>query len=193
MKDISKETVRSLNDLFNLHELHFYVVWADLMSVISEGLSLNIMIIQRNLLQRVLGKGLCTNEITGLAKLITRDCDSRNKVCRGWERKILRERISSKNEDIRRQRIKWLNTTQRVEPLIPFTARTEFRKIKVAELRSDWKAKGDKMLRKVEWLSPEVSDFQDGVPISDKILQEMFGDTAEEGIILGGIEASENI
>ena len=71
MKELTIYTVRSLSELYNIHELHLTVVWADFVSVISEGVNFNTMILQRNFLQRLLSNNGCTNEIIGLAMSIS--------------------------------------------------------------------------------------------------------------------------
>ena len=38
-----------------------------------------------------------------------------------------------------------------------------------------------------------VPDQVDGVRIDEKFLKEKFGDTADEGLVLGGLEVSDNV
>ena len=54
MRNINNITVRGLSSLYTNFELHRKVVWADFVSVLSEGIKYNTMVAQRNFMQSLI-------------------------------------------------------------------------------------------------------------------------------------------
>ena len=110
-----------------------------------------------------------------------------------WERRIIKDRVKIKNNEIAKQRSKWQAITARVETLLPRDAKAWYKQIKKEELEWAWIHKKEELQKKLNYQIPEPADTLDGIPIGESILRETHGDTIEEGIILGGIQASREV
>ena len=76
---------------------------------LKNGLKLQNRIAQKDFLEVSLKKNLFPKEVTSIAKKLSKGCDKKLKT---EARKILKNRISEKNKDIKRMRSEWDKTSR---------------------------------------------------------------------------------
>ena len=171
---------------------HPVLEMADLEQDVGLGAKLVTMVCQKNLLDRLLRGGGAPNEIIQLAKKINCDLERR---CKAWEKRILEERIRKKGIEIRRVRREWEKASRKVERVLEGDLLLAYKNAKKSELRITWQREKANMEKKVrdKVSGVKVPEELEGVPVADRLLQEKCGTPEVEGLVLGGLEVSDNV
>ena len=196
MRVISSATILQLNNIIDQHRLQLnrQIVFQDLTRDVSEGSKFTLMIIQRNFLEHLLRTNTTTAEIESLAKQIHLS----NERVKCEEKRILNVRLKEKRKDLLTQRFIWQKASKKAEKSIDYSMLQQYRGIKKCEFNLVWhnevQDKKSKLQRKVMRMNPLLNlENYEGIPVTDQGLEDKFGYWIEEGVILGNIEASDDI
>ena len=161
----------------------------DLVMDISLGSKATVLQSQHDFLNKLITRNSTTHEIGSLAARIT-GLGSRS---RRWEKKILRERITIKKRQLLIQRREWKTKAAQVESLLPPEEVPVYKRIKSNEITRVWEAEKQQKARKLRWLKEVRSHDIQGILNNDRDLIEKYGAPEEKGLVLGGIEATDNV
>ena len=157
---------------------------------ISLGIKTTVSTTQLHLLKGLLHKRGAPNEIRHLASKIVLS-QSRNVF---WESRILLVRIKMKLKEIKGLKYMWTRASVRIRKILQGDQVQRYEDIKKQELSRVWNEEKAKSRGKVSWFtrSPLLESIQ-GIPNRDDELIRVFGDIPDEGLVLGGIEATTEI
>ena len=133
-----------------------------------------------------------------IAKKLSKGCDKKLKT---EVRKILKNRISEKNKEIKKMRSEWDKTSRECRQILQLSQRSEceLNNLRRSELNRVWRQNVDRLKNKMNhWAytqgnSNTIPHDWEGIAISDEKLEEMFGDQDDEVLIYGGIVQTDNM
>ena len=170
---------------------------AELKKDVKEGIKYTKMSSQKLLLMKLLTLRIATPEIILTAKKIISPTNTKRN--QRDEKRIMKQRITTKNKEIREQGRKWESSSERIERMFEPEARKQYRKMKNLDLEQVWKYENTRIAKRIVWLIKKyntkeiVPDIIDGIVIGDKQLEERFGEPGIEPAVNGGIEISMNM
>ena len=196
MRNLSKATLQGLSALLgasrNLNDQLQQEEWATCLKDISLGSKITVMTAQRDYLKKLQRKKMSTPEIRKLARLVTRK--GRGERSKRWEQLILQERIAVKSRELKDLRKKWLVSSQEAERIFQEgRARSEYRRLKKSELNTTWSKQRGRLQTKFKNKAVVPPPSIDGICLTDQGLQAKFGDRTQGGLVLHGIEPSNNV
>ena len=178
---------------------------SDLLRDLSLGSSVTTLTKQRNFLEFLQRNKLATPEIGFLARRIHREVNAPGKGyspgawsrIRREEQRILALRIKDAEAEIQRKKRLWTRQSLKISERLPSRLREEYKRIKQAEMQIIWQRNGARLQKKREWCLRKAGllreAYCEGIPVGDQELEDRFGSWQEEGVILGGIQASSNV
>ena len=164
--------------------------YAEVTGSIIQGFVLNKLLWTRNFFERLHKFGGTTKEIRTRAQ---RNIGNSTRNLRKETSRLMCQRIGTINSEVRVQRRRCSQIYSKVENSFNFPARRRFLDIKRTELSRVWEAEKSLKLEKLESLKPKLPEELDGVLLSDDKLRAAHGDPVGEVVVLGGIQASDNM
>ena len=165
--------------------------YAELTGSIIQGFILNKLVWTRNFFERLQKTGGTTKEIQ------SRD---RRNMGRNYTRstkkevsRLMCQRIGTIGGEIRAQQHKCRSIAARIEEAFDPQSRRQFSEIKRTETSRVWEIERTLKMKKLQDLKPKLPEVLDGILLSDEKLREAYGNPTVEVVVLGGIQASENI
>ena len=187
---ISQVASRELRTLYEISRPR--IGFADVTDTIIQQFILTKLIWTRNYFQRLQKSGGSTREIVSRSRRnLGRNVNPR---CIKKEiSRLMSQKIGNISYEIRVQKKKCLSRTTSVEEALNLQARSIFRDIKKRESERVWGVEKKLKLEKLERHRPQIPGEISGIMLEESALRDTFGDPTQEVMILGGIQASDNI
>ena len=149
-------------------------------------------IMRRNILDRMYNAGLATPEIQLTAKRVF--SIRRAHRAPGMEKQILKNRVKEANTDIYKIKNQWSAASRKAEGFLSGDSIQEYRNLKNWEIQRIWNIEKESMLNKLKRMRMrEMPREVHGIPNRDEDLLMKFGIDKEEGLVLAGIEVTQEI
>ena len=161
-----------------------------------QGVRVTTLTCQKNHLEKCKRLGLASKEVVSRAKINLGARRIENNNVRGLRKetnRLLNLQIVEKKRTIRAEEKKWWSMRKAEDARLVPPARQKLNQIRHIELNRIWENLVKDLSQKLENLKPRVPDHVGGVPLDDETLKNTFGETVVTPIILGGIQASENV
>ena len=194
MRQISRKTLDCFEAFYaSLHpDVKLRLEPAILLRDISLGAQFTTLVTQMNLLKSLIRRKGATPEVAVLARKVTKTSDQSRIHC--WQARILQERIRNKRWEVIHTKEKWSKSSAWIRGNIPPPDLVSFNRIKREELEKIWQMEKDLKRAKLQKFTGRslVSNY-DGIPLTDTELARKFGDPDLNGLVIGGVEASDNV
>jgi len=173
---------------------------ADVTQQFKLGIKQSISILQRNFLEKLKKSGSATKEIRGRARgnLGIHDKECFNKGVKNECNRLIDIRINLKKKESSLIRKKWLEKRTENEKRMNLFLKEQLRELEKEELNRVWEAEKKRLedrLKDIKRTDVNVAipEELEGIKVSDNKLEEQFGTHSVTPIILGGIQATENM
>ena len=175
-----------------LNRLQPQLGYNDYVKDIKEGIKLTKMVSQRNYLDKLRASGEAVPEVQTLARRRVSTNPGNRKRYKAEERRIMLFRIREKEDQIKKQRETWKKQSKRCEGSFQPDGKLEYKLIKKGEVNRVWALEKWHKDRKLNRYPGTPENYQ-GILLGDSSLQEEFGEMQVKPIILGNIQASDNM
>ena len=193
MRQILGRTLGSIAQLYGSleEEQKLRLEHADLLDDISLGIKVTVLTTQLNLLVDLLqGRG-APDEVRNLASRITMS----QKRSLPWEKKILSLLIKIKLNEVSLFKYKWTKASAKIRKILTLEQFRKYSEIKKLEIDRAWSEGKQNCREKFAKFTRNIPLLEDveGIPNQDVELIRIYGDEPDEGLVLGGIEATPEI
>ena len=171
---------------------------AEVITVMKMGHTVSKLTLQRNFLEKMRRSGLGTKEVKNRARgnLGLKKEDKSNKGVKEETARLIGFRISAKNRELNACRKTWLEKKNQLMKKILPNWREEFSDMLRTEGNRIWEAENKRLEEKLKNLrrtTRVLPEEVEGIPVDDERLSQEYGTPAITPVILGGINASNNV
>ena len=189
--DPNLHSMAKLKHIIAINPLHLQL--RVLRKHLKEGYKYLTLITQRDYMEKLSNRGEATKDIIATAKKMVSPINKERS--KKDEKHLMNRRILDKNKEIDIQKKRFEESRIKVETKMIPVAKDMMKEVRKYELNRCWQIEKGKMQKKLNWNLRHIEneDTVDGIIFKDKDLHKKFDNPTVEPVILGGIEASDNV